>query len=58
MKAIVLSLMLSAFLATSVTTVMAQEKPKKECKQDSTKCQKNDHKCSKDGDQKSCCKKK
>jgi hypothetical protein len=58
MKKTIVILMLGAFLATTVTAVMAQEKPKKECKQDSSKCNKHDHKSHKDGDHKSCCSKK
>lgn len=58
MKKIIVTLMLGVFLATTATAVMAQEKPKKECKQDSTKCKNHDHKSNKDADHKSCCNKK
>ena len=58
MKNALLAITLGAFLATSMPNVMSQEKPKKECCSDSTKCKKHDKKCCKDEGKKNCCKKK
>jgi len=59
MRNVLSVMMLGAFLAASMPTVVSQEKPKKECQQDSSKCKKHDKKkCCKEEGQKGCCNKK